>query len=103
MSDLTALIERLEKATGPDEVLDEAIFEALYGNDPLAAPWRKFTASVDAALTLIEGGWLLHFWDRIDGTRDAVLWRDRRLAEGQHPTSRAIALCIAALKARLPA
>lgn len=127
MTALLDLIQRLEAAQGPDRELDARIYCVVEGLefDRLAFPdhnshdehsfcfftkdGRRFTCwansactrSVDAALTLLLEGWLLHIWDRVDGTRDAVLWRDQKLAEGQHPTSRAIALTIAALKSRL--
>jgi hypothetical protein len=59
------LIERLEKAEGPNPELDEAIGQWLvgcgfvswewfeYGQD---GPYLKFTSSIDAALTLVPEG-----------------------------------------------
>ena len=85
MGDLTALIERVEKATGPDSALDVAIactlldarqhkaWNAANGLRPRGAPplpddvfWmrhaRPYTSSLDAALALVGEilpGW---FW-----------------------------------------
>ena len=93
MSDLDALLERLEKATGPDRELDEAIMALFYTLDerhigttegwdddpdsfkpvkdrvwvdPATDKWVStaafhFTASIDAALALVERvlpGWM---------------------------------------------
>lgn len=61
MPDLSDLISRVEKASGPDDALD---FEILCLVDPRAlrsGPLRgdpKYTASLDAVLTLLpEGFW----------------------------------------------
>ena len=74
MSGLAELIERLEKATGPDRQLDHDIalatgwaqsFSGATGTSPagLISPdgnyhysARPFTASIDAALTLVPDG-----------------------------------------------
>lgn len=83
MTVLSELIERLEKATGPDRELDVAIGFAIgrirerdgnylyaMGNDSdmvvepndyddrlVAQPLGYYTASIDAALTLVPEGW----------------------------------------------
>ena len=62
---MTELIERLEKATGPDRELDLAIWAACGGSggpDNGFLDWRPaLTASIDAALDLVErklpGAW----------------------------------------------
>jgi hypothetical protein len=59
------LIARLEAATAPDRELDADIWETL-GNRARGATTRrvfdatpKFTASIDAAVTLVPKGWIL--------------------------------------------
>lgn len=126
------LIERLEKATGPDRELDGLIYGSLRGlkrnggtfhiylseetfqfehptvrhtNGPAALYVRgcnvgEFTESIDAALTLVPDGWL---WD-VASSGAAWVMPDYEL-DGQivigGVQQPAIALCIAALKARL--
>jgi len=100
--DLAKLIERLEAATGPDRELDEMIRVAL-GYPP--KPWN-YTSSIDSAMTLVDGNlWTMDSWS--GPAWSAGIWspfthrwlvycdKDRR-----RPTP-ALALCIAALKARL--
>lgn len=85
------LIERLEAASGPDMELDEAIWLATKCH---IEPQRSYTASIDAALTLVPKG------------RHATI-------STKHPVAAAVingdpwcyatpalALCIAALRAR---
>lgn len=149
------LIERLEKATGPDADLDvacwavlkgmkweqrpdghiRALVEQCYcchpephphwiGYGPKEKPHARdyafgipgYTASLDAALTLVPEGhrWLLDkrpyadLLDRPDGYRCQVYKQGYpyRSDSSDIPTawakSPAIALCIAALRARLP-
>lgn len=114
------LIERLQSATGPDRELDEEIaceVGAYPANWDLALPgytleyymtWSNcaptYTASLDAAMTLVPEGTgfgLLLSRDRKDCRAD--IWSDERTEErfftGATP---ALALCIAALKARTP-
>lgn len=114
------LIERLEKATGPDRVLDVAIFAVVspaYGIMPELIPvgrsadmtkevWARqvspaYTSSIDAALTLMPEGWTR----AVDATDpesgiDVDLFPQAGMVRGSHH-SEAIATCIAALKARL--
>jgi hypothetical protein len=97
------LIGRLKAATGPDRKLDEAIDEyavTLLGLPPRVVP-PPYTASIDAALTLVPDGEDWHMqshasvaacWASVGRfTRGPMLWK--------HATP-AIALCIAALRAR---
>lgn len=139
---LSDLIERLEKATGPDRELDVAIGFAvgrirerdgnyLYatGNDSdmvvepneyddhlVSQPLSYYTASIDAALTLVpEGSWAgldpIFFDEPGRVLFDAIIcrpdwsqwtpageWIGRKEARAATP---ALALCIAALRARL--
>lgn len=117
------LIAALEAATGPSRELDVAIVYALYPDiGPYAAhcagdppifwfdPYYKqecplFTASIDAALSLVPEGWRVYALQQF--TVDTAKWAcglDMRYGPGQvlvrEAPSPAIALCIAALKAR---
>lgn len=142
MSDLLALAERCEAATGPDRELDVAIALAcgivrerdgncLYGHrdfsvmvlergyydhDGHAPELPAYTASLDAAMTLVPEGWVLDrgtlFWPGqvakaylvetkpdADGTR----WFGAGCAQvnAANDTSLALALTAAALRARV--
>jgi len=113
------LLERLERAEGPDRELNNLIALAAgytiaqrcmpRAPDTYYNPKRKyigvaprFTESIDAALSLVPEGkeWSL---DNIEGYRAYIMWEHMsgefimRSGKGATP---AIALCIAALKAR---
>jgi hypothetical protein len=132
MTELSAIIERLERAAGPDRELDGDIALAIdlvpahHEREPKASSiydgghfhhvWSAerpneydqegrgytapaYTASLDAAMTLAEGfGGQVTFFK--DGTAKAFLWQPYPLAVEGKAASPAIALCIAALKAR---
>lgn len=135
-SSLSHLIERLEKATGPDRELDAEIFCAINhgfvthhaapgfaikdqfgiienGNlarSPYISSNRRvspqFTSSIDAAMTLVPKGMEKDFTDLYGVARVSVgINANPGPFYGTHEGgSLAIALCIAALKARsLPA
>ena len=58
MSDLSELIARVEKATGPDPEIENEI-ERLFGDVPLIAHglnirWPHYTSSLDAVVALVE-------------------------------------------------
>lgn len=104
---MNELIERLEKATGPDRALDLAIGEAV-GAANHSGPashrpfrdWAKhYTASIDAAMTLVPEACAWQCGCEIDFTPTARVWgHDTHVDEfGATPV---LALCIAALKAR---
>jgi len=113
---IDALIARLEKATVPDRELDRAIGRAVgveivsdYANglNRVIKDIPHYTASIDAALTLVPEGM---DWDvnNMTGNGDYRSYVMYLSAPGEW-TSRsgkainpAIALCIAALKARKP-
>lgn len=115
VSDLLALADRCEAATGPDRELDAAIHAAIYEAvvfDPKWKEWvgsggmnvRKFTASIDAALTLVPEGWGICRWsDNGAGCAEIALGRfnvhERIVGFGY---SRALAICAAALRATRP-
>lgn len=118
MNDLLSLAARLEAAEGPDRELDAAISMAIgsvsrgalpckggwvVDGKPIAAP--KFTASLDAAMTLLPEGSLWAFGSMEDGPFARVLWPN---ADGTYTgnylevsaATPALALCAASLKAR---
>jgi len=99
------LIERLERAEGPAYALDCAIADFLSGPDEwiLGAP-PAYTGLVDKAITLVPRH---HLWMLKKGIEcQAVVWMlETDYDERQPPTGYttefpALALCIAALKAR---
>jgi hypothetical protein len=128
---IAELIERLEKATWPDRVLDDLIARDVLGwvTEDKDEYWRFFnlpyyTASIEAALTLVPEG---HRWEITDNGIDAQITRsvppseyweevgpfacvERKTYPDGDWSARthgaaiaatpAIALCIAALKAR---
>jgi hypothetical protein len=123
---MDTLIARLEAAMGPSRELDLRICRDVLDGEPLGhaagmpdelllvaqgrlAPMPRYTASLDAALTLVPVGYcwkLRHAY-----AAQAVVWQidceydegsGRILPFGEHRTP-AIALCIAALKARAAA
>lgn len=53
MADLHSLLTRVEAATGPDRELDNMIRCALY-EPAKRGMWLPYTASLDAALALVE-------------------------------------------------
>ena len=98
------LIRKLEAATGPDRSLDEAIFVIAKYEPSEKLP--AYTASIDAALTLVPEGWLRYVADDENGVH-ACVWQKRMPWQGGKiqagclkAATPAIALCIAALKAR---
>ena len=122
------LAERCEKATGPEKQvdweypLDADIFETvkgplwdkLYhqGALPCGAPDEtcreyarqrapRYTASIDAAMTLVPEGWVESYQRRFDGRTTATCYRggSGTLVDAEAATS-ALALCAAALRAR---
>ena len=125
MSDtLIELAARCEAATGPDRDLDRAIarlhVEAIlvkHGEKQaseiavhmidarLDADMDAYTASLDAAMTLLDPAWFFHvsrFSPESDGRGQAHVYPNRGLGddyEGEAATP-ALALCAAALRAR---
>ena len=130
------LIARIEAATGPDSEIDRDIFSAVFpelvpspivtsgygwrqdrgrwwlatGEDSRTPPKTiyplRFSASIDAALTLIDPTWFFHlsrFSPEIDGRGQAHVYPNRGLGDDfeAEAATPALALCAAALKARL--
>jgi hypothetical protein len=98
-SKVQELIARLEAATGPDRDLDVAIIDALF---PGARKFPlEYTASIDAALTLVPEGWRWHLGNTLDGRGTAMIWLNPLTGTDEiFAAAPAIALCIAALRAR---
>lgn len=102
MTDLE-LIERLEKATGPDREFDEAIARLagwyIDGGGYTSAP--RFTASIDAALTLVPKGfnWSLGSMGG-KGFKADLHHIERGFGPVCIGVTAPIAICIAAIKAR---
>lgn len=106
-ADYADIISRLESAEGPDRELDGDIWFAVHGyraSANLENYPSRYTASIDAAMTLVPDGFQAYVDTGIGhGDAHACVWTDHpcRIQGGarqQH--SPAIALCIAALKAR---
>ena len=106
------LRDLLEKAEGPDRKLDERIAAAVGAHGPREdAP--PYTASLDAALTLIPNGWYcdLHNGSPMPPPSYVWLWRrgfggaqNKRATDSRvygSAATPALAICIAALKARM--
>lgn len=97
------LIERVERAEGPLFALDCAIGQALR---PDRESWPAYSASIDAAMTLVPKGWTRSMFDADNG--DALA---RLEFEGETPSADrevhargetwALALVAASLRARL--
>jgi hypothetical protein len=123
VSALLTLADRCEAATGPDRELDVEIVYGLYpdignyagqciGDDPIFwhEPYRKqpcphFTASLDAAMTLVPEGLDFGCGRGIDtelGANKAVChaWVGEGEGDLVFAETVALALCAAALKAR---
>lgn len=121
MSDLLKLAERCEAATGPDRELDGAVHTAVTGFEPRRGgigwpdnalvvpgfpgwvPLPAYTASIDAAMSLVPSGMEFGCGSK-DDSGSAWAWVGKfhgplNIEEGE-PTSAALALCAAALRAR---
>lgn len=109
MTDLEQLALRCEQAEGPDKFLGREVLLACGKGyvSPLYR-WLDPTASIDATLTLVPEG--EERWPQVEylgpnpnnartGHR-VWLWLRSGKVRGEHPTSFALALCAAALRAR---
>lgn len=126
MTDFSAIALRCAQATGPDRELDGLIFKAIeerpgdvWTRDLVDdAVWmrqdpedrvaydtpRQYTASIDAALTIVPDGmdWRVDTMTGLPGAIVAVpnAWlSDRTAPMLHHAASPALALCVAALRA----
>ena len=110
--DTASLISRLEAAEGPDRELDEDIGRAIGWAYQTYNSWRpptpphfhcplpEFTASLDAAVGLVQEG--CNWCVGASPTAAYCYYEDdeNALMSWQHGATPALALCIAALKAR---
>ena len=106
-SPLLELAERCEKATGPDYRIDNDIADAVgksrpHGNIETYIEGqhdRWFTASLDAAMTLVDDDSGMSFAKAVNhsGGWSVALYDENIMARG---ATRALALCAAALRAR---
>lgn len=119
MSDLLSLAERCEQATGPELAIDEEIAAALAGavrevqRDGHTAyhcgtRWvsigtvAAYTASLDAAMTLVPEGWHLYLTHEMT-EQFGFKWFAQFAETAEAPAMSdhpALALCAAALRAR---
>ncbi|MDI2076996.1 hypothetical protein ABIF68_007870 [Bradyrhizobium japonicum] len=117
---MNEIINRLQQADGPDRALDVDIVFALYpdigayqphcvGEEPIfwSDPYRKqpcpqFTASIDAALTLLptDYKWTVGFSMHVPHNAEVWVPGLTGYYDGECDSNRAIALCIAILRAR---
>ena len=100
---LEALLARVLEGTGPDRELDRAIAMALTPKARRGMYVRRhYTASLDAALTLVPEGWT---WKRFhSGVFECAMLDDRRaLFERGDAATPARALIAACIKARMEA
>ena len=111
------LIAALERADAPSRELELRIARDVLDSEPLGhaaglpdklliaqaeiGPWPRYTSSIDAALSLVPEG-----WDYIAGYANGQCFADcgpantfNSVGQVQHD-SFAIAICVAALKAR---
>ena len=98
---LDRLIAALEKATGPSRMLDREICEARKIEPPAGMyGFDRYTSSIDAALTLVPDGcgWCADALPPRDPWAQIV--KGGATTAASHGATAAIALCIAALKAR---
>lgn len=121
------LIAALEKAEGPSQILNDAILQHIEGWENLGGGWLRwndgrrerfdytfppplYTSSIDAALTLAPDGWALLRINLYHSPQNPGWGWGVHLCNTLHPqmgqivgesrASMAIAICIAALKAR---
>ena len=105
MTDLAALIERLEKASEPDKKLWMDAYEAIHGRQNITLRWGRFLvlidvgAWLDAAVMLVPEGRLWSVGQRTNASGFvACTSQSHKSCIG---TTSALALSIAALKAGL--
>ena len=99
---VSALVDRCEAATGPDRELDKAIARAVGTIMNYTVP--AYTASLDAAMTLVPEDHALNIETISGGLAYANVWLDVSDHDGTAPNESraatpALALCTAALRA----
>lgn len=118
---LNALADRVEAAEGPEREIDSAIYEAI-GIDETRCKWwckmdgrtdltrarfiaahaPQFTASIDAAMTLVPDGWAFGLSSDLieDGAVAGLMRKSPHSAGDAKATTPALALTAAALRAQ---
>jgi hypothetical protein len=110
MTDLIGLAERCEKATGPDRELEQDICDTVHGPNYMPNVFQqdgsripRYTASLDAAMTLVPNGmgWSVNRYASGTWARAGV-YEDNGRDPGYYcdAATPALALCAAALRAR---
>ena len=102
------LLAKLQCATGPSRFLDEAIARGCgWVTEDKSSEWMdehlpRYSLSIDAALLLVPDG-LNYVLRSLQGHAEARVggWKDGYQIKDGHHAFPAIALCIAALRARL--
>jgi hypothetical protein len=114
---MVALADRCEAASGPDRELDAKIARETGAVNPRTAragfgfgyvdrgQWAcsfvpAYTASLDAAMTLVPEGCSFDLVNRLGCTTVRIFNRDGPLTDCRRAITPALALCAAALKAR---
>ncbi len=113
---MTNPIERLEALTGPDREVDLELWWACKANNSSGLPMDPdykahnlkmndapaYTASIDAALTLVPQGWSFALFGKREVIDCELFLRNTNTVVSVHDAvSEPIALCIAALKAKV--
>ena len=95
------LIERLEALTGPNFEIEQEIGRLMNSNATRLSVFPAYTASIDAAMTLVPEGYATNMGNDLENWCN--LWLDTTGYDGNpikgSGANLAIALCIAALKA----
>lgn len=110
MAQVDDVLARLEAATEGSEALDRLIYEAMGAEEFFDCTYSDsdmppFSTSVDAALTLVPDGWGIGLaqewpWPKEEAPLEARLFhRAHGCVDATHDDP-ALALCIAALRAR---
>lgn len=113
------IAERCEQATGPDRESDVAIHTAVTTFEPRVGgvgwpagelvvpafpgwePLPAYTASLDAAITLVPEGFDVHFYLERRGGSSAIVTSTKALGLARvFAATPALAICTAALRAR---
>lgn len=102
---MTELAARCEAATGPDRALDYDIAHFVTRSHMATGNAPHYTASIDAAMALVDKRALYAFGDMEEGVFGRLCWPqpDGGYGGGYHEANAAtvpLAICAAALRAR---
>lgn len=94
------LVQRVEDASGPDRELDARVHQALGYRDQQWAEAPEYTASLDAAMSLVPKGWRFSVSDYVSpGCHAAVTSMDgpgEGFARAATPARALVAACLRA-------